>query len=592
MRSRRTVIIIMSLAAIGLAGVAVPAPAQSPPEDAHSLCLPTGPPPKGGYEPYVGGVLERGQKVIDAVPPYLWRHGCGPTAAGMVIGYWDGQAFGHLIPGDASTQTNEVDQAIATGNGPNTHYSDYSLPIDDPDVDPQPLPDLSEPPPGDEHPSDCLGDFMETSWSAANNYYGWSWFSHVDDALVGYTDWANMTYGASYEAASWGETWGTFTWEKFRQEIDNDRPMVFLVDSDGNGQTDHFVTAIGYRDTNGYPEYACFDTWSDDAYRWERFREMSGSYPWGIYGATYCAVQWRNIGSIVPWGDNEYGQCNVPVPNADFVAVAAGDGHSLGLKADGSIRAWGYDEWGLSDVPLPNAAFMAVAAGWYHSLGLKADGWIVTWGYNYSGQCDVPQPNTAFVAVAGGLAHSLGLKADGSIVAWGSNYYGQGDVPAPNTDFVAVAAGGQHSLGLKADATIRTWGLNDDGQCDVPGWNANFVAVAGGFHHSLGLKADGSIVAWGYNGYGQCDVPAPNTDFVAVAGGAYYSLGLKADGSIVAWGSNGNGQCDVPRPNTDFVAVAGGGSHSLGLIGYATPPADLNAGAVVEPVDLRPTPPP
>jgi len=155
-------------------------------------------------------------------------------------------------------------------------------------------------------------------------------------------------------------------------------------------------------------------------------------------------------GSIVGWGKNSYGQCNIPSPNTGFVAVAGGVEHGLGLKSDGSIVAWG-DNWaGQCDVPAPNTGFVAVAADGYYSLGLKSDGSIVAWGYNDSGQCNVPAPNTGFVAVAGGSAHSPGLKADGWIVAWGHNYSGQCSVPAPNTGFVAVAGGVAHSLGLRA----------------------------------------------------------------------------------------------------------------------------------------------
>ena len=39
------------------------------------------------------------------VPSYLWRHGCGPTAVGMVIGYYDILGYDDLIPGSAVTQT-------------------------------------------------------------------------------------------------------------------------------------------------------------------------------------------------------------------------------------------------------------------------------------------------------------------------------------------------------------------------------------------------------------------------------------------------------------------------------------------------------
>jgi len=48
-----------------------------------------------------------------------------------------------------------------------------------------------------------------------------------------------------------------------------------------------------------------------------------------------------STGPVVAWGYNSNHQCDVPTPNTDFVAVAAGMRHSLGLKADGSIVAWG-----------------------------------------------------------------------------------------------------------------------------------------------------------------------------------------------------------------------------------------------------------
>jgi hypothetical protein len=136
------------------------------------------------------------------------------------------------------------------------------------------------------------------------------------------------------------------------------------------------------------------------------------------------------------------------------MAIAGGGYHSLGLKADGRIVAWGWNHDGQCDVPNPNAGFVAVAAGEFHSLGLQADGSIVAWGYNDWGQCNVPAPNQDFVAVAGGFVHSLGLKADGSIVAWGENWHGQCEAPAPNSGFLALAGGVGLSLGLKRAPTL------------------------------------------------------------------------------------------------------------------------------------------
>ena len=48
----------------------------------------------------------------------------------------------------------------------------------------------------------------------------------------------------------------------------------------------------------------------------------------------------RGDGSIVAWGRNDYGQCNVPAPNAGFVAVAGGSGNTA---ASGSFVGSGVD---------------------------------------------------------------------------------------------------------------------------------------------------------------------------------------------------------------------------------------------------------
>ena len=295
---------------------------------------------------------------------------------------------------------------------------------------------------------------------------------------------------------------------------------------------------------------------------------------WIVLSAVLCAntwatpIQWpEEDGEIFAWGRDLEGQCNVPIPNTDFTAIAAGWLHSLGLKIDGSIVAWGDNEYDQCNVPPPNSEFVAVDAGEFHNLGLKTDSTIVAWGYNHYGQCAVPPPNTNFVAVGGGGSHSLGLKTDGSIVAWGLNDFGISTVPSPNTNFVAVAAGGTHSLGLKSDTSIVAWGKNYHGQCDVPSPNEGFVAIECGGQHSMGLKSDGTIVAWGYNEYGQCDVPSPNEGFVAIECGGHHSLGIKEDGSIIVWGNNVYGQHMVPSPNTDYTAIAADGFHSLGLKG-------------------------
>jgi len=272
-------------------------------------------------------------------------------------------------------------------------------------------------------------------------------------------------------------------------------------------------------------------------------------------------------GSIFAWGSNPYGQCTVPDPSQDFVAVSAGQYHSLGLKQDGSIVAFGDNEYNQGSPPSPNTGFVAISAGGNHNLAIKSDGSIVAWGgANDYDELTVPTPNLGYSAVSGGMSHSLGLKTDGSIVAWGSNSDGQCNVPSPNTGFVAISAGWYHSLGLKKDGSIVAWGDKTYKQIDVPNPNSGFAAISAGGNHSLGLKTDGSIVAWGSNSDGQCNVPSPNTGFVAISAGGKHSVALKSTGEIVAWGYNDDGRCDAPTPNIGYLAVAAGGAHTLAIV--------------------------
>ena len=110
-------------------------------------------------------------------------------------------------------------------------------------------------------------------------------------------------------------------------------------------------------------------------------------------------------------------------------------------------------------MPAPNTDFVAVAGGKRHSLGLKADGSIVAWGYNDYGQCDVAAPNADFVAVAGGDCHSLGLK--GGAPACPGDLDGDGDVDL--SDLAQLLS----NYGMTSGAVYEDGDLNGDGDVDL-----------------------------------------------------------------------------------------------------------------------------
>ena len=227
------------------------------------------------------------------VPAYLWRHGCGPTALGMIAGYYDGLGFDTLFPGSAYTQTAAVNQAIASGGvvgspypaGSEQHFEDYSMPIDDTTY--SMLTDNYITKKRTPHTDNSIADYMNTSRSTKNNRYGWSWSSDIGSAWLKYVRQQNITYTPTYQLFYTYNA--TMTWAKLVSEIDAGRPMICLVDSDASGVSDHFVAVIGYR-TSPRQQYGSLDTWYK-AVRWENFTYMASGVAWGIWGCWQLQIQ-------------------------------------------------------------------------------------------------------------------------------------------------------------------------------------------------------------------------------------------------------------------------------------------------------------
>ena len=227
------------------------------------------------------------------------------------------------------------------------------------------------------------------------------------------------------------------------------------------------------------------------------------------------------------------------------VSVAAGDGHSLALTANGAVWSWGdgYDgklghgdeqhQWQPKKVEAFGEPVVAVSAGGSHSLALAANGSVWSWGYGLYGQpgpSNQRQPKKVqalagqrVVAVAAGTFHNLALSAGGAIWSWGSGGQGRlghGDqqtqlLPKKIEAFtgqrvVAVSAGVFHSIALTADGGVWSWGDGRHGRLGhgdeqdqlLPKKVEAFagqrvVAVSAGPSHSLALTADGTVFAWG-----------------------------------------------------------------------------------------------
>jgi alpha-tubulin suppressor-like RCC1 family protein len=193
---------------------------------------------------------------------------------------------------------------------------------------------------------------------------------------------------------------------------------------------------------------------------------------------------------------------------SNVIGLAAGNEHSVALKADGTVWVWGSQDFGqlgpvrtTGDVPTPipvssngyRTEFLGdvddIAAGGNHNLALRLnrnpdgtkanDGRVWAWGWDDFGQTgktvfliqSVPRemPGLDHVTrIAAGESFSLALKSDGTVWAWGRNDHGQlgassSDKCGPKlqvdcsyspiqvqnlTGVTDIAAGGNHSLAM------------------------------------------------------------------------------------------------------------------------------------------------
>lgn len=312
----------------------------------------------------------------------------------------------------------------------------------------------------------------------------------------------------------------------------------------------------------------------------------------------------------------------VSVPGETFKAISVGGYHSLALASDGSVFAWGSNGHGqLGDgstteritpveISVPGKTFLAISAGEAHSLALSSDGSVFAWGYNYFGQVgdasttdrnapvEISVPGKTISEISAGYRHSLALADDGSVYAWGQNSKGQlGDgtqvhknvpveVSAVGKTFSTLSAGGYHSMAVATDDSLWAWGENEDGQLGdgtttnrkipvaISVADETVSTISAGGYHSLATTSDGSLNAWGYNGSGQLadgtktnrnsphEVLVAGKTFSAVVAGGENSMGVANDGSVYVWGANRYGQLGLPFSSEIPIEVGGGKSFS------------------------------
>lgn len=310
----------------------------------------------------------------------------------------------------------------------------------------------------------------------------------------------------------------------------------------------------------------------------------------------------------------------------EVVEIAAGSQHALALLNDGTLWSWGFGTDGqLGVLPIPgtgespipvqittpaSADWVSLAAGGLHSVGIQSDGTLWTWGSNGHGQLghgdygattqravptQVATPAGAvWTSVSAGSDFTLAIQDDGTLWAWGHNNRGRlglGDAlptfvttptqvttPAGAT-WASAHAGGSSALAIQDDGTLWSWGIGTVGQLGL-GQNetddrlvptqittpaaTGWVSADMGGSHALAIREGGTLWAWGQNANGRLGLDDTDIRYVptqvgnltawtSVSAGINHSMALQSNNTLWAWGYNNLGQLGLN--DTDSRAV-------------------------------------
>ncbi len=208
--------------------------------------------------------------------------------------------------------------------------------------------------------------------------------------------------------------------------------------------------------------------------------------------------------SLLPFGDQIVNagssstiRLNYPDANGDGLVsiddIGVGYAHSCALTEAGMV-CWGNNKYGQADVPDDLKRIQAIAVGKFHNCVLINSAHVKCWGLNTSGQTDVPNDLVNPSVIAAGGTMSCALTENG-VRCWGGENSEQNTIPADLLNPSDIGIGNRHICVL-TDTGVRCWGNNDKGQTDVPEGLLNPRSLSVGYTVSCVLTDEG-VSCWG-----------------------------------------------------------------------------------------------
>jgi hypothetical protein len=214
---------------------------------------------------YVEGpeFIARDTAYIDSVPFVLWTYGCSPTAAAMLLWYWDSRGYGRL-----------VDYFFDRWDAHQNEW-DFNIPNVTREM--------------------AVAMYTDTMTGGSNGIYYVSAFLNVCNTINGY----------SYDAVrhSPGNAGNQYLFSYIRNEIDSQRPFLWVVHNHYPQvwQGGHALTGIGYDIALPDTFVIVHNTWDYTEPHWALWTYYNGVYSDDdVYGITPGDPEMNNVSLTFP----------------------------------------------------------------------------------------------------------------------------------------------------------------------------------------------------------------------------------------------------------------------------------------------------
>jgi uncharacterized delta-60 repeat protein len=276
---------------------------------------------------------------------------------------------------------------------------------------------------------------------------------------------------------------------------------------------------------------------------------------------------------LVGWGSSIPGP--LPQALAEVVHVAAGSNHCLALHRNRTVTSWGNNSFGQLNIPSGLNNVIAIEAGSQFSIALKSDGTVIAWGRPPNGSpyaISGTQIASGVVAIGAVGTHANALMANGTARL----IVGDSLPPSFGSDLIDLAApSGLSSFGFSNGAVgINRSGdvLNLFGSALSSGLNFDRVEISSdlfGYRFTnppvFAIQRGGALYEF-QSDYFSSDITrilrTETSNAVELATGDQFAVALNADGTAIALALSPNpddfsSPSAAPQPTTDALVNVG-----------------------------------